>query len=58
MLVSDKYNHEGAYRGMLGYIIEAYRDGNYEVEFSDQENGISIAQVVVAPEDIIESPEL
>lgn len=30
----------------IGYIIEDYNDGNYEVEFSDS-NGITIAQVVI-----------
>lgn len=36
---------------MIGYVIECYADGNYEVEFSD-EKGITIAQVVAARDDI------
>lgn len=32
--------------GAIGYVIEVYDDGMYEVEFSDR-NGSTIAQVVV-----------
>lgn len=41
---------------MLGYVIESYADGKYEVEFSDA-NGITIAQIVVGEEDLILAPE-
>jgi hypothetical protein len=56
-LLSNKYIQEGARQGMLGYVIEVYKDGNYEVEFSDPDTGLSLAQIVVAPEDVVESPE-
>lgn len=41
---------------MLGYVIEAYPDGGYEVEFSDSE-GVTIAQVVVREHEIAATPE-
>ena len=41
---------------MLGYVIESYSDGKYEVEFSDA-NGITIAQIVVGEEDLVLVPE-
>jgi hypothetical protein len=42
---------------MLGYIIEVYGDGNYEVEFSDPATGTSLAQVVVNGSEIVLAPE-
>ena len=36
---------------MIGYVIECYADGNYEIEFSN-EKGITIAQVVASGDDI------
>ena len=50
-LTTDRFQGEGAPSGMIGYVIECYADGNYEVEFSD-EKGITIAQVVAARDDI------
>ncbi len=41
---------------MLGYVIESYSDGKYEVEFSDA-NGITIAQIVAGEEDLVLVPE-
>ena len=37
---------------MLGYVIESYPGGKYEVEFSDAD-GITIAQIVAGEEDLI-----
>ena len=51
-LTTNKYEREGGSVGMLGYIIEAYADGKYEVEFSDA-NGITIAQFVAGEEDLV-----
>lgn len=34
-----------------GYVIEDYEDGNYEVEFSD-EDGVTYAQIVL-PETLL-----
>lgn len=56
-LTSDRYEKEGARQGMLGYVIEVYDGGYYEVEFSDPETGCTVAQVVVAQDDIEERPE-
>ena len=44
-LTTNNYSSEGAHAGDIGCIIEVYRDGAYEVEFSDA-NGISFAQIV------------
>lgn len=42
---------------MFGYVIDVHDDGSYEVELSDPATGRSFAQVVVAPQDVVESPE-
>lgn len=55
-LVSDKYEKEGGHAGMVGYVIEVYPGGNYEVEFSNS-NGITIAQIVIEEGDLILVPE-
>jgi len=44
---TDRLGHEGIRSGDIGYIIEVYEDGNYEVEFSD-ENGVTILLTVLA----------
>ncbi len=44
-LQTNKYQTEGVSIGDLGYVIEVYPDGGYEVEFSD-ESGITFAQIV------------
>jgi hypothetical protein len=44
-LVTDRFRSEGLDYGAVGYIIEVYGDGAYEVEFSDN-SGITIAQIV------------
>ncbi len=36
-LLTDDYKNEGISRGAVGYIIEVFNDGFYEVEFSDSE---------------------
>ncbi len=55
-LISDQYRDQGAAKGSIGYIIEVYPDGNYEIEFSGQ-NGVSIAQIVAAENDLELLPE-
>jgi hypothetical protein len=55
-LTTNKYDKEGGQTGMLGYVIESYPDGKYEVEFSNA-SGITIAQIVVGEEDLIMAPE-
>ena len=56
-LITDKYAKDGVPEGTLGYVIEVYNDGKYEVEFSNPETGSTVAQLVIAHEDVIESPE-
>lgn len=56
MLVSDDHKGDGAARGMIGYIIEVYDDGHYEVEFSDS-SGTTIAQIVASENELVSSPE-
>ena len=51
-LLTNKFESEGITIGAIGYIIEVYDDGNYEVEFSDSKTGITIAQIVATPRDI------
>ena len=41
-LRSDEYAADGATRGMIGYVIERYPDGNLEVEFSNSKTGETI----------------
>ncbi len=43
--------HEQINPGDVGYIIEDYSDGNYEVEFSDPD-GTTRALVVIAENDL------
>jgi len=55
-LLTDRYREEGVAAGAIGYVIEVYPGGNYEVEFSD-ENGITIAQIVAREDELTEEPE-
>ena len=50
-LCTDRFRDKGVGCGALGYIIEVYDDGAYEVEFSDS-NGATIAQVVAREEEL------
>ena len=52
-LITDKYLPQSATRGDLGYIIETYPDGAYEVEFSDA-NGITFAQIAAQENELQE----
>lgn len=56
-LITDQDEHEGARRGMIGYVIECYTDDKYEVEFSDS-NGITIATIAAREEDLVLAPEI
>jgi hypothetical protein len=51
-LITDKYIGEGVGKESIGYIIEVYDDGNYEIEFSNKVTGITTAQLVVEEKDI------
>lgn len=50
-LQTEKFQASGAHLFDVGYIIEVYPDGDYEVEFSDA-SGNTTAQIVVREEDI------
>lgn len=51
-LCTNKFKNDGVNKGDIGYIIEAYDDDNYEVEFSNCKTGETIAQIVVTKKDI------
>lgn len=51
-LVTNCYVQKGVGIGSIGYVIEIYPDGNYEVEFSDKD-GITIAQLVLGSNEIV-----
>lgn len=51
-LKTDKYISEGVKCGDAGFIIEEYDDGNFEVEFSNPKNGITIALIVASPQEL------
>ena len=50
-LITNKYLSEGAHANDIGYVIEVYPDGAYEVEFSDK-SGISFAQIVAQEDEL------
>jgi hypothetical protein len=50
-LTKDRFRPEGVEYGAVGYVIEVYGDGSYEVEFSDPQ-GITIAQIVAPSGDL------
>ena len=50
-VVSDRFWKEGAPRGTIGYIVEAYPDGALEVEVSSKD-GTTVAQFVAREEDL------
>ena len=57
VLQSDRFVEQNAKRGMMGYVIEVYPDGNYEVEFSDPNSGVSIVQIVASEAELEAAPE-
>jgi len=57
VLVTDKYESDGARNGMIGYVVETYDDGCYEVEFSDSTTGETLALLSVAAADLKKKPE-
>ena len=56
-LTNDRFAAEGAREGMLGYVIEAWPDGTYDVEFSDPRDGRTIAQIVANESDVVVVPD-
>lgn len=55
-LVTNDYENEGVSKGNVGYIVETYEDGDYEVEFSDP-GGRTIALLALR-ESELEATEL
>lgn len=57
-LLTDKYVEEyGVKKGDLGFTLEDYNDGYFEVEFSDSTNGYTIALFAI-PDDELEVVEI
>lgn len=51
-LVTDRFaSTDDVSRGAIGYVIEAYPEGNFEVEFSG-EGGITYAQIVAKTDEL------
>jgi Domain of unknown function (DUF4926) len=50
-LTTDRYRAEGAPLGAVGYVIEAYADGAYEIEISGVD-GVTVAQVVAREDEL------
>ena len=48
---TERFLDEGVRKGDLGWIIENYPDGVYEVEFSNAQ-GITVAQIVATDDDL------
>ena len=49
--VGRENSHDGLSTGDIGYVIEDYGDGNYEVEFSNTD-GTTRAQAVIQNRDL------
>jgi Domain of unknown function (DUF4926) len=50
-IVTSRFESEGVFFGMLGYVIECYPDGAFEVEISDSQ-GVTVAQFVAGRSDL------
>lgn len=48
-VTTDRLRGEGVPLGSVGYIIETYPDGAFEVEVSDPSTGATLALVVATP---------
>lgn len=56
-VVSDRFAGENAPAGTLGYIIDEYDDGAYEIEVSNPATGETIAQFAARADDLEPAPE-
>ncbi len=45
--INDNYKKNWIKKWDIWYIIEIYKNNNYEVEFSDEDTWIDYAQVVI-----------
>jgi len=50
-VMTNRFKKNGIVKGAIGYIIEAYPDGEYEVEVSDK-TGTTIGLVVAKDSDL------
>jgi hypothetical protein len=50
-LLTDRFASEGVKSGDVGFVIEVYENGDYEVEFSDA-GGATTAQIVANETDL------
>jgi hypothetical protein len=55
-LVTDRYESEGAGRGMIGFIIDIYNGEAFEVEFC-RSDGVTVAQIVATESELERHPE-
>lgn len=53
-LITSKFESEGAKLYDVGYIVEAYPDGKFEVEFADSNTGIDYAMIVATADELEE----
>jgi hypothetical protein len=51
-LLSDQYRDEGVSAGAIGVVVEYWGDGFYEVEFSNESNGETIALLTLPASDV------
>jgi hypothetical protein len=58
-LSTDRYLPEGVGVGAIGYVVEVHRDDAYEVEFSREADGTTIALLTLSPSqfDVVSVPE-
>ena len=56
-IVTDRFAEENAPAGTLGYIIDEYDDGAFEIEVSNPSTGETIAQFAARPEELRPAPE-
>jgi hypothetical protein len=55
-LTSDRYAADGARRGDVGYIVEVYEDGAFEIEISASD-GTTVALFAAQPDEVEPAPE-
>jgi hypothetical protein len=55
-ITTDRFQSERAPKGTIGYVIEVYEDGAYEVEVMDS-SGSTVALFVATDDDLIVAEE-
>ncbi|SNS65900.1 protein of unknown function [Asanoa hainanensis] len=51
-VVTSRFAGEGVVAGMVGYVVEVYPDGEFEVEVSEPSTGETVAQFAASPADV------